>query len=70
MKTKSPLDISQEDHTSFFNLCAKLPESLRKTEFERQTQEKYTTTRADKIHNEDMKKIKEYARDALSMCRY
>jgi hypothetical protein len=55
MEAKFIANISKEDCVSFFNLCALPPQKLRKTEFERQTQKKYATTIADKIHNEDLK---------------
>jgi hypothetical protein len=52
MSKKFTAHIKKEDCISFFNLCASLPEHLRKTKFERQTQKKYTTIRADEIHND------------------
>ena len=52
-----------EDCISFFNLCASLPPFLLKSEFERQTQNQYTTTRADEIHNEDLRKIQKFIED-------
>jgi hypothetical protein len=57
MSEKFTAHIKKEDCISFFNLCASLPEHLRKTEFERQTQKKYATIRADEIHNEDLRRI-------------
>ena len=34
-----------------------------KSEFERQTHNQYTTTRADEIHNEDWRKIQKFVED-------
>ena len=52
-----------EGRFSFFNLCASLPPFLLKSEFERQTQNRYATTRADEIHNEDLRKIQKFVED-------
>ena len=63
MKEKFTAHISKEDYVSFFNLCASLPLFLLKSEFERQTQNQYATTRADEIHNEDLRKIQKFVED-------
>ena len=55
--------ISKEDCIRFFNLCTSLPPFLLKSEFESQTQNQYATTRADEIHNEDLRKIQKYIED-------
>jgi antitoxin component HigA of HigAB toxin-antitoxin module len=36
---------------------------LVKSEFERQTQKKYATIRAEEIHHEDLRKIQKYVED-------
>ena len=63
MEGKFTAHISKEDCISFFNLCALLPSFLLKSEFRRQTQNQYATTRADEIHNEDLRKIQKYVED-------
>ena len=63
MKEKFIAHISKEDCVSFFNLCASLPLFLLKSEFERQTQNQYATTRAEEVHNEDLRKIQKYIED-------
>ena len=63
MEGKFIAHISKEDCVSFFNLCASLPLFLLKSEFERQTQNQYATTRADEIHNEDLRKIQKFIED-------
>ena len=63
MEGKFTAHISKEDCISFFNLCTSLPPFLLKSEFERQTQNQYATTRADEIHNEDLRKIQKYIED-------
>ena len=63
MKEKFTAHISKEDYVSFFNLRASLPQCLLKSEFERQTQNKYATIRAEEIHNEDLRKIQKYIED-------
>jgi len=63
MKEKFTTHISKEDCVSFFNLCASLPSFLLKSEFERQTHNQYATTRADEIHNEDLRKIQKFVED-------
>ena len=63
MEGKFTAHISKEDCISFFNLFASLPPFLLKSEFERQTQNQYATTRADEIHNEDLRKIGKYVED-------
>jgi len=63
MKEKFIAHISKEDCVSFFNLCASLPQCLLKFEFERQTQNKYSTTRDKEIHNKDLRNIQKYVKD-------
>ena len=63
MKQKFIAHISKEDCVSFFNLCASLPSYLLKSEFERQTQNKYATTRDEEIHNKDLRNILKYVED-------
>ena len=63
MKEKFTAHISKEDCVSFFNLCASLPSYLLKSEFERQTQNKYATTRDEEIHNKDLRNIQKYVED-------
>ena len=63
MKEKFTTHISKEDCVSFFNLCASLPLFLLKSEFERQTQNKYATTRDEEIHNKDLRNIQKYVED-------
>jgi len=63
MKEKFTAHISKEDCVSFFNLCASLPLVLLKSEFERQTQNKYATTRDEEIHNKDLRNIQKYVED-------
>ena len=62
MEGKFTAHISKEDCISFFNLCASLPLFWLKSEFERQTQNQYAT-RADEIHNEDLRKIQKFVED-------
>ena len=63
MKEKFTAHISKEDYVSFFNLCASLPSYMLKSEFERQTQNKYTTTRDEEIHNKDLRNIMKLVED-------
>ena len=63
MKEKCTAHISKEDYVSFFNLCASLPSYLLKFEFERQTHNKYATTRDEEIHNKDLRNIQKYVED-------
>ena len=63
MKEKFTAHISKEDCVSFINLCASLPSFLLKSEFERQTQNKYATTRDEEIHNKDLRNIQKYIED-------
>ena len=67
MKEKITAHISKEDCVSFFNLCASLPQCLLKSEFKRQTRNKYATIRAKEIHNEDLRKIQKYVEDNLEL---
>ena len=63
IEEKFTAHISKEDCVNFFNLCASLPQCLLKSEFERQTHNKYATIRAEEIHNEDLRKIQKYVED-------
>ena len=63
MKEKFTAHISKEDYVSFFNLCASLPSFLLKSEYKRQTQNKYATTRDEEIHNKDLRNIQKYVED-------
>ena len=63
MKEKFTAHISKEGCVSFFNLCASLPPFLLKSEFERQTQNKYATTGDEEIHNKDLWNIQKYVED-------
>ena len=63
MKEKFTTHILKEDCVSFFNLCASLPLYLLKSEFKRQTQNKYATTRDEEIHNKDLRNIQKYVED-------
>ena len=67
MKDKFTAHISKEDCVSFFNLCASLPSFLLKSEFERQTQNKYATTRDKEIHNKVLRNIQKYIEDNLGL---
>ena len=60
MKENFTAHISNEDCVSFFNLGASLPPFLLKSDFERQTQNKYATTRDKEIHNKDLRNIQKY----------
>ena len=63
MKEKFTAHILKEDCVSFFNLCASLPPFLLKSEFKRQTQNKYATTRDEEIHNKDLRNIMKLVED-------
>ena len=63
MEEKLTAHIKKEDCISFFNLCASLPSFMLKSEFERQTQNKYATTRDEEIHNKDLRNIHKYVED-------
>ena len=67
MKEKFTAHISKEDCVSFFNLCASLPSFMLKSKFERQTQNKYATTRDEEIHNKDLRNIQKYIEDNLGL---
>ena len=67
MKEKFTAHISKEDCVSFFNLCASLSQCLLKSEFERQTQNKYATTKDEEIHNKDLRNIQKYVEDNLGL---
>ena len=63
MKEKFTAHISKENCVSFFNLYASLPMCLLKSEFKRQAQNQYATTRAEEIHNKDLRNIQKYVKD-------
>ena len=63
MEEKFTAHVKKEDCISFFNLCASLPSFMLKSEFERQTQNKYATTRDEEIHNKDLRNIQKYVED-------
>ena len=63
MEEKFTAHIKKEDCISFFNLCASLPSFMLKSEFERQTENKYATTRDEEIHNKDLRNIHKYIED-------
>ena len=63
MEEKFIAHIKKEDCISFFSLCASLPSFMLKSEFERQTQNKYATTRDEEIHNKDLRNIQKYVED-------
>jgi hypothetical protein len=56
-KPKFTANITKEDSVRLFNLCASLPKWRVQSEFDRQTQKKYMIERAEKIHQEDQRKI-------------
>ena len=62
MEEKFTAHISKEDCISFFTLCLTASVFV-EAEFERQTQNQYATTRADEIHNEDLRKIQKFVED-------
>ena len=62
MEEKFTAHIKKEDCISFFNLCASLPSFMLKSEFERQTLNKYAT-RDEEIHNKDLRNIQKYVED-------
>ena len=64
MEEKFTAHVKKEDCISFFNPCASLPSFMLKSEFERQTQNKYDTTRDEKIHNKDLRNIQKYVEDS------
>ena len=63
IEEKFTAHISKKDCVGFFNLYASLPPCLLKSEFERQTQNQYATTRAEEIHNKDLRNIQKYIED-------
>ena len=63
MEGKFTAHISKKNCISFFDLYTSLPPFLLKSELEKQTQNQYATTRANKIHNEDLRKIQKYFED-------
>ena len=67
MEEKFTAHVKKEDCISFFNLCASLPSFMLKSEFERQTQNKYATTRDEEIHNKDLRNIQKYVEDNLGL---